>query len=138
MPTQPVKLFAPADFPQKQAEIRAYTVAAFRIASVASVASVGGGGGDLSLLDMPKKIVDFLIKGRALDYWKKQQWLQATPTSYRLTEAGLEICRKADGVASAGAADAGWWEGQFVANTQWPRYKTFRFPLPEAPAADRQ
>jgi hypothetical protein len=90
----------------------------------------------LSLLDMPKKIVDFLIKGRALDYWKKQQWLQATPTSYKLTEAGLEICRKADAVAAQGPTDAGWWEAQFLSNTAWPRYKTFRLPVPGEPAPD--
>ena len=124
MPTQPVKLFAPEAFPQKQAEIRAYTVAAFRVAQWLRT------GDSLSLLDMPKKVVDFLIKGRALDYWKRQQWLQATPTSYRLTEPGLAICLKPAAEGASGPADIGWWETQFRGNEGWPRRKTFRMPVP--------
>lgn len=48
---------------------------------------------------MQRNLVDFLIKGRAIDYWKKQRWLQDTGMTYRLTEKGLAICAKAPATA---------------------------------------
>ena len=125
--TQPVRFYAPEDFPDKQAEIRAYTIAAFRVAQSGAAEA----GEPLSLADMQRNLVDFLIKGRALDYWKKQHWLQSTGMTYRLTEQGLAICQKAAAPASpsAGPADVSYWEKQFRENAALPRKKTIRVPV---------
>ena len=132
MLTQPVKFYAPEDFPEKQAEIRAYTIAAFRVAQSGAVPS----DAPLAPVDMQRNLVDFLIKGRAIDYWKKQRWLQGTGMTYRLTEEGLAICAKAPAAAGAtpGPADVGYWETQFRENATLGRKKTIRVPLAADPA----
>jgi hypothetical protein len=129
MLTQPVKFFAPEAFPEKQAEIRAYTVAAFRVAQSGAAPS----SEPLAAVDMQRNIVDFFIKGRAIDYWKKQRWLQGDGMTYRLTEEGLAICAKnpiaAGGApAEAGPADVFYWEKQFRENAALERKKTLRVP----------
>lgn len=132
MLTQPVKFYAPEDFPEKQAEIRAYTVAAFRVAQSGIAASAA----PLAAVDMQRNLVDFLIKGRAIDYWKKQRWLQGDGMTYRLTEEGLAICAKSPTAApaapaTAGATDVAYWEQQFRANAALPRKKTLRVRVPD-------
>jgi hypothetical protein len=130
MLTQPVKFFAPEDFPEKQAEIRAYTVAAFRVAQSGAATSEA----PLAAVDMQRNLVDFLIKGRAIDYWKKQRWLQGDGMTYRLTEEGLAICAKSPTAAPAapGPTDVAWWEQQFRANASLPRKKTLRVRVLDA------
>lgn len=132
MLTQPVKFYAPDDFPEKQAEIRAYTIAAFRVAQSGAVPS----DAPLAPVDMQRNLVDFLIKGRAIDYWKKQRWLQGTGMTYRLTEEGLAICAKAPAAAGTppGPTDVGYWETQFRENAALGRKKTIRVPLAADPA----
>lgn len=132
MLTQPVKFYAPEEFPEKQAEIRAYTIAAFRVAQSAALRS----DAPLALVDMQRNLVDFLIKGRAIDYWKKQRWLQSTGMAYRLTEEGLAICAKTPAAAAAasGPADVGYWEMQFRENAALARKKIIRVPLTAEPA----
>jgi hypothetical protein len=134
MLTQPVKFYAPEDFPEKQAEIRAYTVAAFRVAQSGLAASAE----PLAPVDMQRNLVDFLIKGRAIDYWKKQRWLQGDGMTYRLTEEGLAICAKSPLTASGtpGPADVAYWDSQFRSNSSLPRKKTLRVALPPEAAAN--
>ena len=133
MLTQPVKFYAPEDFPEKQAEIRAYTVAAFRVAQSGAAPSAE----PLAPVYMQRNLVDFLIKGRAIDYWKKQRWLQGDGMTYRLTEEGLAICAKSPstGAMPAGAApgptDVAYWEQQFRENAALPRKKTLRVRVEE-------
>jgi hypothetical protein len=51
---QSLQLFAPETYPTKPTEIRAYTIAAFRVAQTSN---------QLSLVAMQKSIVGFLVKG---------------------------------------------------------------------------
>jgi hypothetical protein len=83
---------------------------------------------------MQRNLVDFLIKGRAIDYWKKQRWLQGDGMTYRLTEEGLAICAKSDAAAAAGPTDVGYWETQFRNNAALPRKKTLRVRAAEPDA----
>lgn len=85
---------------------------------------------------MQRNLVDFLIKGRAIDYWKKQRLLQDTGMTYRLTEKGLAICAKAPAAADSppGPADVGYWQTQFHENAALGRKKTTRVPLAAEPA----
>ncbi len=115
-----IQLFAPETYPTKQTEVRAYTVAAFRTAQNSD---------QLSLVPMRKDVVDFLVKRRALGYWKDKGWLEEGGDGYRLTAAGLVICQSAlaNQLAShnTSAAEVGYWAHQFCSNQALPRKATF-------------
>jgi hypothetical protein len=118
MPT--LKLFAPDTYPTKRTEIRAYTIAAFRVAQ---------GSDQLSLVPMSKPIVDFLTKRRAVGYWKEQGWLEEQEGSYRLTAPGLVTCQSALANQlpshNTSATHVSYWETQFRHNTDLPRHESF-------------
>ena len=79
-------LFAPAVYPSARVEIRAYAIAAFRVAQ---------NNDQLSLIAMPKRMIHFLVKVRAIGYWKEKRWLTEQSDGYRLTTDGLVVCQSA-------------------------------------------
>ncbi|OGS97874.1 MAG: hypothetical protein A3K04_04685 [Gallionellales bacterium RBG_16_56_9] len=115
-----IQLYAPDTYPTKRAEIRAYTIAAFRVSQQSD---------QLSLVAMPKAIVDFLIKGRAIGYWNEKRWLTETPDGYRLTAEGLVICQSALAeqlpTHNTTARNVEYWVNQFRHNTKLPRSAAF-------------
>ena len=117
MPTPtPLRLFAPEAYPTGRAELRAYTVAAFRVAQ---------GSDQLSLIPMSKPIVDFLVKRRAIGYWKEKGWLEESDAGYRLSPAGLVLCQSALATQlpthNTTADHVMYWVDQFLSNTGLPR-----------------
>lgn len=120
MPTT-LQLFAPDVFPSAPAEVRAYTVAAFRIAQRSD---------QLSLIAMSKPLLEFLLKKRALGYWIQKSRLIEVDLGYRLTDQGLVICQSAlaDQLATHNttADRVAYWENEFRRNSQLPRAETFR------------
>lgn len=119
-PNTPLQLFAPATYPTARAELRAYTVAAFRVAQ---------GSDQLSLIAMSKPIVDFLVKKRAIGYWKEKGWLEESEVGYRLSPAGLVLCQSALAAQlpthNTTANQVGYWVDQFMNNTQLSRTAVF-------------
>ena len=114
------QLFAPALYPSARFELRAYTIAAFRVAQRSE---------QLSLIIMPKGIIDFLIKGRAIGYWKKKGWLIELPDGYHLSAEGLVLCQSAlaDQLSThnTSAASVEFWEREFRTNSSLPRTTRF-------------
>ncbi len=112
--------YAPDLYPTKRTEIRAYTIAAFRVAQRSN---------QLSLVPMPKALVDFLIKERAVSYWKMKQWLEEDSECYRLSAGGLVVCQSALAAQlpthNTTARNTEYWVTQFQQNTQLPRTATF-------------
>lgn len=117
--TASLQLYAPETYPTRRAEIRAYTVAAFRVAQ---------GSDQLSLVAMPKAIVDFLVKGRAIGYWKEKGWLSEGTDGYRLSAEGLVLCQSALAqqlpTHNTTAGDVQYWVDQFLQNSRLPRSAT--------------
>jgi hypothetical protein len=115
-----LQLFAPDTYPTKRAEVRAYTIAAFRVAQSSD---------QLALVLMSKQLIDFLVKGRAIGYWKDQGWLEEAEANYRLTAAGLVTCQSALAnqlaTHNTSAADVSFWVTQFRHNTDLPRHASF-------------
>lgn len=115
-----IELYTPETYPTKQSEIRAYTVAAFRTAQASD---------QLSLIPMRKDVINFLVKRRALGYWKEKGWLEEGNDSYRLTAAGLVICQSALANQlpshNTSAAEVGYWVDQFRSNRALPRRGSF-------------
>jgi hypothetical protein len=111
-----VTLYAPDIYPRKHAEIRAYTVAAFRVAQ---------GSDQLSLVAMRKELLRFLVKDRALRYWTTMGWLRERDGSVSLTAEGLAQCQQAlaGQLAShnTGAGHIAFWIREFTLNAALPR-----------------
>lgn len=114
------RLFAPARYPTARAEIRAYTIAAFRIAQ---------GSDQLSLVAMPKNVIAFLVKGRAIGYWQEKGWLEEEAVAYRLTPEGLVVCQSALAQQlpshNTRATNVAFWVNQFQTNSSLPRSELF-------------
>lgn len=115
-----LELFAPETYPTARTEIRAYTIAAFRVAQSSD---------QLSLVQMPKDVIDFLTKRRATGYWKQQGWLEEADGDYKLTAAGLVTCQSALasqlGTHNTSASEVSYWEAQFRHNSNLPRRASF-------------
>ena len=115
-----IELFAPAIYPRARAELRAYTIAAFRVAQASD---------QLSLIAMPKPIVEFLIKGRAIGYWKEKGWLTEQQDGYSLSADGLVVCQSALAdqlpTHNTSSKDVGFWVEQFLNNRDLPRRAQF-------------
>jgi hypothetical protein len=120
MTNQSNTYYAPNLYPTNRTEIRAYTIAAFRVAQRSD---------QLSLVPMPKALVDFLIKERAVSYWKMKQWLEEDNQCYRLSADGLVVCQSALAAQlpthNTTARSTEYWVAQFQQNTQLPRTATF-------------
>lgn len=122
MATQPniIQLFAPAVYPTARTELRAYTIAAFRVAQRSE---------QLSLIAMPKPIVDFLVKGRAVGYWQEKGWLTEQQDGYHLSAEGLVVCQSALAeqlpTHNTSATNVEYWVSQFLNNTTLPRSAQF-------------
>lgn len=117
---QGVQLFAPSVYPTARVEIRAYTIAAFRVAQNSD---------QLSLVPMPKPKIDFLIKGRAIGYWKEKGWLAEGAGNYHLTTVGLVVCQSALAeqllTHNTNAASIQFWVNEFRFNSSLPRSARF-------------
>jgi hypothetical protein len=74
---------------------------------------------------MSKPIIDFLVKKRAIGYWKEKGWLEESHTGYRLSPAGLVLCQSALAAQlpthNTTADHVRYWVDQFVSNTELPR-----------------
>jgi len=119
-PFDEIQLFAPAVYPTSRFDIRAYTIAAFRIAQKSD---------QLSLVAMSMPIIDFLIKDRAIRYWKKKEWLNEHEDGYHLTPEGLVVCQSAlaDQLSThnTNAASINFWVNEFRTNNSLPRSAQF-------------
>ncbi|MNP43146.1 hypothetical protein D3C76_1369470 [compost metagenome] len=119
--SQPLQLFAPDVFPSAHSELRAYTVAAFRVAQ---------GSDQLSLVAMSKPVLDFLVKRRALGYWVGQNRLIQEGQSYRLTADGLVVCQSALAeqlsTHNTTADQVAYWVNEFCSNSELPRTAIFQ------------
>jgi hypothetical protein len=120
LPTSVFQLHAPATYPTSRVQIRAYTVAAFRVAQASD---------QLSLVPMRKDVLDFLIKGRALGYWLENRWLERDGDAYRLTKDGLVTCQSALAAQlkthNTDASTVAYWVEQFQSNAALGRHETF-------------
>jgi hypothetical protein len=120
VPQAHIQLFAPDVYPTGRTELRAYTVAAFRIAQ---------GSDQLSLVAMAKPVLDFLVKARALGYWVEKSRLIREDACYRLTPEGLVICQSALAqqlpTHNTTATQVGYWVHQFRWNNELPRGGSF-------------
>jgi hypothetical protein len=114
-----LQLFAPIDYPKRRIEIRAYTIASFRVAQRSD---------QLSLIAMPKLIIEFLMKESAIRYWKGKGWLLEGEHNYKLSQLGLVICQSALATQlpshNTNAESVAYWEYQFQQNTLLPRNTT--------------
>lgn len=115
-----IQLFAPELYPTSKAELRAYTIAAFRVAQRSE---------QLSLIAMPKPIIDFLMKDSAVKYWKTKEWLTEESDGYHLSAAGLVVCQSALAgelpTHNTNVTNVEYWLGQFLNNTALPRSGQF-------------
>lgn len=113
-------LFAPDTYPTSRHDIRAYTIAAFRIAQARD---------QLCLIPMAKPVLDFLVRPRALGYWIEKDWLSKDETSYRLTAQGLVVCQSALAeqlsTHNTTAAQVELWVEEFRNNSGLPRTGSF-------------
>jgi hypothetical protein len=120
MPNESTTYYAPNFYPTKRTEIRAYTIAAFRVAQRSD---------QLSLVPMPKALINFLIKERAVSYWKMKGWLEEDNESYRLSADGLVVCQSALAAQlpthNTTARSTEYWVAQFQENSQLLRSATF-------------
>jgi hypothetical protein len=118
MPT--FTLFSPENYPTKPTEIRAYTVAAFRLAQNSD---------QLSLIPMRKDLLLFLIKERALGYWLAKGRLKDGGNVITLTPDGLVVCQQALAnqltIYNATPSEVQYWTLQFTRNNSLPRQTTF-------------
>jgi len=114
------ELFAPNQYPKAHRELRAYTIAAFRVAQNSE---------QLSLISMPKPLIDFLLRDKAIDYWQKNGWLIENSDGYRLSPDGLVICQSALAEQlpshNTNTINASFWEDQFRNNHTLPRHAQF-------------
>ena len=116
MPPIPTQLFAPEIYPKARKEMRAYTIAAFRVAQSSE---------QLSLIPMSKTIISFLLKERATGYWKENEWLIEHENSFNLSASGLVICQNALAeqltTHNTSTEHVEFWVDQFFNNTSLPR-----------------
>jgi hypothetical protein len=115
-----LQLFAPLVYPTARIEVRAYTIAAFRVAQASD---------QLSLIAMFKPIIDFLIKGSAVNYWIRKGWLLEGDNAYHLTPQGLVICQSALAnqlpTHNTNTENVWFWVTQFTTNSSLPRHENF-------------
>lgn len=120
MSNKTVMLYAPDIYPTNRIEMRAYTIAAFRVAQQSD---------QLSLVPMSKEILIFLMKERAIAYWKGNQWLEETDNLFKLSASGLVLCQSALAAQlpthNTTATNTEYWEAQFRTNTHLSRRATF-------------
>ncbi|EZP32702.1 hypothetical protein [Pseudomonas sp. RIT288] len=115
-----LQLFAPEAFPTAHSEVRAYTIAAFRVAQASD---------QLSLIAMSKPLLEFLVKKRALGYWLSRGRLIQEVHGYRLTERRLVDCQSALALQlpthNTTASQVAFWVNEFCSNAELKRTATF-------------
>ena len=115
-----LQLFAPEAFPTAHSEVRAYTIAAFRVAQASD---------QLSLIAMSKPLLEFLVKKRALGYWLSRGRLIQEVHGYRLTVRGIFDCQCALSLQlpthNTTASQVAFWVNEFCSNAELKRTATF-------------